>query len=224
MNRQQLKYYLKQLMKPVSLIALAIGFVGIIVGAAGLLLAVHYGRSLHQLEQQARQLQRQQAELAVKENQQTALPVKYQVAEGDSTWKLAQKFYGDGRHYQAIERANNLRAGEWLAVGSEIVIPRLDEQPGQLDQVVTPSPSTSSATISSSENYRLEPLTSPSASGEKYEKYVVQPGDSLWFISLKYLGSGYSWTKLYQLNRDVVGANPDLIYPGTVLRLPTAEK
>lgn len=44
--------------------------------------------------------------------------------------------------------------------------------------------------------------------------YTVRSGDSLSSIA------GAGWRELYQLNRGVIGGNPNLIYPGQVLHLP----
>jgi predicted chitinase len=52
--------------------------------------------------------------------------------------------------------------------------------------------------------------------------YTVAPGDSLWAIAQAKLGDGSRWPEIYELNKDVVGENPDLIHPGQVLRLPGA--
>ncbi|MFT3872750.1 MAG: LysM domain-containing protein [Nocardioides sp.] len=56
---------------------------------------------------------------------------------------------------------------------------------------------------------------------------VVQPGDSLWAIAASALPPGATaaeiddtWRRLYELNRSVIGADPDLIMPGTHLTLP----
>jgi hypothetical protein len=55
----------------------------------------------------------------------------------------------------------------------------------------------------------------------------VRPGDSLWAIAERLLRPRArprdvhaGWRALYRANRDVVGADPDLILPGTTLRLP----
>lgn len=48
---------------------------------------------------------------------------------------------------------------------------------------------------------------------------VVQEGDSLWEIAEKYLGDGGEYRALYELNRTVIGDNPDLILPGVELEL-----
>ncbi len=49
--------------------------------------------------------------------------------------------------------------------------------------------------------------------------YVVRPGDSLWAIAQRYYGAGSLWPLLYAANADRIH-NPNLIYPGEVLRLP----
>lgn len=48
---------------------------------------------------------------------------------------------------------------------------------------------------------------------------IVQPGNSLWRIARRTLGSGYSFTVIYEANADQI-ANPDLIYPGQVFEIP----
>jgi len=50
--------------------------------------------------------------------------------------------------------------------------------------------------------------------------YTVKKGDSLWKIAEKYLGSGSKWKEIYNLNKKVIGNNPNLIYAGQVLTLP----
>jgi nucleoid-associated protein YgaU len=50
--------------------------------------------------------------------------------------------------------------------------------------------------------------------------YTVVRGDCLWTIAKRFYGSGTQWRTLYDANRDVVGANPNLIYPGQVLTIP----
>lgn len=57
---------------------------------------------------------------------------------------------------------------------------------------------------------------------------VVRPGDSLWWIAAQELGPGATesqvssrWPQWYRANRDQIGADPDFILPGIVLRAPT---
>lgn len=49
--------------------------------------------------------------------------------------------------------------------------------------------------------------------------YKVKKGDCLWTIAKKMLGSGARWQEIYKLNKDKI-SNPNLIYPGQVLKLP----
>lgn len=50
--------------------------------------------------------------------------------------------------------------------------------------------------------------------------YVVKKGDCLWNIAKAFSGNGANWPSLYNLNKGVIGGNPNLIYPGQVLTLP----
>ena len=57
-------------------------------------------------------------------------------------------------------------------------------------------------------------------------RVVVQPGDSLWSIAAEILETSDPariaryWPRLHRLNRQLIGANPNLIFPGQVLELP----
>ncbi|KQW48469.1 hypothetical protein ASC77_06845 [Nocardioides sp. Root1257] len=55
---------------------------------------------------------------------------------------------------------------------------------------------------------------------------VVAPGDSLWAIAARTLGPGASdgdidalWRRLYDLNRDAIGPDPDVIHPAQRLEV-----
>jgi nucleoid-associated protein YgaU len=55
------------------------------------------------------------------------------------------------------------------------------------------------------------------------DAYVVRPGDSLWSIAKAHPAGDSTderWRAIWMANRDVVGADPDLIHPGQALRLP----
>lgn len=69
----------------------------------------------------------------------------------------------------------------------------------------------------------LRPQEPAAAPGE----VTVRAGDSLWSLSAAELGAYASdvdiaaeWPRLYQANRGVIGVNPDVLFPGQVLRLP----
>lgn len=53
------------------------------------------------------------------------------------------------------------------------------------------------------------------------QTYTVKAGDSLWAITKRMGGeSGDNWNALYQANKEIIGNNPNLIYPGQVLTIP----
>jgi len=72
--------------------------------------------------------------------------------------------------------------------------------------------------------------TSPEPQPRLDGPYVVKPGDSLWAIACRHLLAGEAstedasvdrmWRAIYAANRQVIGEDPDLIYPGTQLTIP----
>jgi nucleoid-associated protein YgaU len=52
-----------------------------------------------------------------------ALQRTYVVVSGDSLWKIAQKFYGDGSKFTTIQTANNIKDPSRIPVGMKLVIP-----------------------------------------------------------------------------------------------------
>ncbi len=62
---------------------------------------------------------------------------------------------------------------------------------------------------------------SPSSSQQQAQTYTVVSGDSLSKISRRIYGDASKWKKIYEANTDQI-KNPDLIYPGQVLKIPSA--
>jgi len=54
---------------------------------------------------------------------------------------------------------------------------------------------------------------------EETEFYTVQRGDSLSKIAKRYYGNAMKYPVIFEANREVI-KDPDLIYPGQVLRIP----
>ncbi|MCA9473250.1 MAG: peptidoglycan-binding protein LysM [Nitrospirales bacterium] len=54
----------------------------------------------------------------------------------------------------------------------------------------------------------------------KVEYYVIEKGDTLSAIAKKFLGNAMDYPKIFEANREVI-KNPDLIYPGQKIRIPT---
>lgn len=71
-----------------------------------------------------------------------------------------------------------------------------------------------------------EEVASNEAEHEARETYRVRPGDSLWRIAERELGSGFRWREIYRLNQGKqfpdgrCFTDPHLIYAGWVLELP----
>jgi len=61
----------------------------------------------------------------------TNLPARYTVQEGDSTWKVAEAFYGSGYNYTDIELANELRPEQELTAGMQLTIPKVSVRTSQ---------------------------------------------------------------------------------------------
>lgn len=122
-------------------------------------------------------------------------PQTHVVQQGESLWKIAEQYYGDGRYYQQIQQENSVSNADWLMVGQELRIPELD------------------TTQASQRSKLIEAAMTDN-------QYLVQPGDSLWKIAAYKLGDSQQWPELYRENVAVVGRNPDLIHPGQVLFLP----
>jgi nucleoid-associated protein YgaU len=51
-------------------------------------------------------------------------------------------------------------------------------------------------------------------------QHTVVPGDTLSGIAQKYYGSAAKWPQIYEANKAVIGANPNLIRPGQVFQIP----
>ena len=71
------------------------------------------------------------------------------------------------------------------------------------------------------------PEPSSSAEVEEATTVTVRAGDSLWKIAQRQLPDSATnaqidatWRQWYDLNAEVIGADPDLIYPGMVLVTP----
>jgi len=51
--------------------------------------------------------------------------------------------------------------------------------------------------------------------------HTVVSGDTLWGIAQRYWGAGIRYPELHAANMDVIGPNPNRIFPGQVLTLPS---
>ncbi len=55
---------------------------------------------------------------------------------------------------------------------------------------------------------------------EKQVSYTIKQDDTLWSLSKRYLRDGAKYTRIHDLNRDVIGADPSALRVGTVITIP----
>jgi hypothetical protein len=65
------------------------------------------------------------------------------------------------------------------------------------------------------------PAREESTPAAEEQQHTVQQGDTLWSITNSYLTDPFLWPKVWQYNRTI--GNPDLIYPGMLVRIPGEE-
>jgi LysM repeat protein len=124
----------------------------------------------------------------------------YTVASGDSLWAIAEKVYGDGSRWTDIYEANQDIIGD----NPNII------QPNQ--NLVIPTDFDNSNNGSNDfSNMNWD---------QDSQSYTVASGDSLWAIAEKIYGDGSRWPEIYEANQDVIGDNPNLIYPDQDLVIP----
>ncbi len=99
-------------------------------------------------------------------------------------------------------------------------MPAVTSQPTAepLRKQVASTPSDARIQISGADELEPEPLPS----GGVNEQYVVRKGDWLSKIALRYYGDMMRYDEIFAANRDLID-NPDLIFPGQELEIPTAQ-
>ncbi len=118
---------------------------------------------------------------------------EHTVAKGESLWKIAQNYYGDGYKWVEIAKANNIKNADAIEVGQKLTLPDLKGN---------------SVKQESKENQK------ETISGATYQ---VVKNDSLWSIAVRAYGDGYKWVEIARENKLT---NPNMIYTGNVLVLP----
>jgi len=124
-----------------------------------------------------------------------SLPTTYEIKEGDYLWKISERFYQSGYNWVDIAKENKLNNPDLLYVGQKLTIPDVKARIATVDKLL---------------------VGTPIGTGE----YTVQKGDWLSKIALRAYGDMFAWEKIYQANKDKIGANPHAIKPGLVLTIP----
>lgn len=188
-----------------SYLSLVLGL--IIVLVAGFLVFNYFKNSQPSLGP-AQQSQNQTQVDVTPEN----LPGNYIVKEGDTLFLIAQNYYKDGYKYGEIAKANNLSDENNIQVGQVLVIPKLATPLAETTPSETLTPTqTEQLGTGGGENQTIW--------GEKItgDTYTVVEGDWLSKIAGRAYGDIMAYSQIAQTNNI---ANPDLIIPGTVLKIP----
>lgn len=143
-----------------------------------------------------------------------ANPGTYVIQPNDNYWTISQKLYGTGAYFQALAEHNRKRFPDEtrLRAGEAIDAPAVAELEKSYPSLC-PNPNHRDAT-----KRHLSVVGTPRRLGGR--TYVVQEGDTLFDIARFELGKAARWAEIYELNRDVLGAEFDHLTPGMQLILP----
>jgi nucleoid-associated protein YgaU len=92
----------------------------------------------------------------------------------------------------------------------------------KLVQRIPGSPAQTQETLDSlvEKNQRFLEADPPAPEPEpQFESYVVQPGDSLSRIALRFYGKSSLWSLIFEANQNIL-SSPGLIRPGQELKIP----
>jgi len=123
----------------------------------------------------------------------------YIVRVGDTLSTIAVRFYGDARYAGTIWEANYRIIGanpNAIFPGQRLTLPGTTARPAV-----------------------AAPLPARGPIGQR-ANYTIQPRDFLRWIAQRAYGTEIFWPEIYHANRNVLGPNPDLIFPGVKVYIP----
>lgn len=143
------------------------------------------------------------------------------IAEGESLWSIAKKYYDDGFKWTDIAEANNIENAGDIEVGQTLIIPNTEtEVLAEATVELTPVIATASPEATIKPTQTPTPTVDAPVKAEDTSKdktYTVKHGDNLWKIAVEVYGDGYRWTDIANANNLL---NPSVIHTGNVFVLP----
>jgi nucleoid-associated protein YgaU len=179
----------KQLGLPESYISVTLGFLVVIV--AGLLFYNYINKNTAPENAKNGQTETR-LNGNVKPTGEVSLPSIHTVAEGDTLWTIAEKYYKSGYNWVTIARENKIANPDMIETGQKLTIPK-------------------------AETIKVESGAITETAVQTPKNYTVVKGDDLWNIAIKAYGDGYSWVKIAKANKL---ADPNLIHAGNVFVIP----
>lgn len=189
---------------------------GLIILVVGILVFNYFNRNQGTIDGPAQTSEVQEGDVSV-EN----LPGKYTVKNGDTLFKISEKYYGDGFKYTEIATVNNLSNSDNIEEGQVLEIPKLEQASKEgtesaMEQQVTDitpvdtGSSKGAPDITMAQKGNWGPAITENT-------YTVVKEDWLSKIAGRAYGDILAYDKIAKANNI---SNPDLIEPGTVLTIP----
>ena len=130
--------------------------------------------------------------------------VSYTIQPGDTLWKLAVKYFGDGNQWRKILEDNKATVTDpnKIYAGQVIII---------------------NVTANGTETVGASGTTSVAAVTNDAEIvdgiYMVKAGDTMWKISKKVYGTGIFWRRIFNANKETI-KDASRIYVGQTIKIP----
>lgn len=149
-----------------------------------------------------------------------AIPIqRHEVKEGDTLYRIAVKYYGEGKLWEKVREYNKGRVnGDDLRVGVTLQIPPKDVLLGK--PYVPPVMAPVTMPTGTPTGVPSKPATRVAdADTKSFKEYVVKEGDTLSAVARKTLGSSKRWQELVDANKGSL-SDPESLKVGMKLRVP----
>jgi nucleoid-associated protein YgaU len=139
------------------------------------------------------------------------------VVEGDSLYRLAARYLGDGKRWPELQKLNDdvLKGSENVQLG---MVLKIAPEPSAHTQTQSQSPARNQTQTTSAAPTRQQTAPRSNSKPDASQRtYVVLKGDSLGKISQSLLGTSRRMNEIVELNGL---KDPDDIRVGQTLRIP----
>lgn len=143
------------------------------------------------------------------------------VAPGDSAFKIARQYLGDGKYWKQIKEANPKAFANdaELKVGTEIVIPEVRPSAPKAAPVA-PAPKSSPTRLAQGSTAPSKTVAARGKESSKGKQYTIRKGDTLHAIAKRELGSSGRVDEIMRMNRGVI-KDPTTLPLGVAIVLPS---